>query len=105
MGEYWDSLSYTYGQMDYSQDAHRQRIIDWINATGGNASAFDVTTKGILHAVRFLLSLFESVSFSLHYRNFYCVTFFFFFGVVDGSVRFYALFFIKMFLIIKRERA
>ncbi|CAA6671705.1 unnamed protein product [Spirodela intermedia] len=50
VGEYWDSLSYTYGQMDYSQDAHRQRIIDWINATGGNASAFDVTTKGILHA-------------------------------------------------------
>ncbi|XP_078428888.1 alpha-amylase-like 3 [Wolffia australiana] len=50
VGEYWDSLSYTYGQMDYSQDGHRQRIIDWINATGGNASAFDVTTKGILHA-------------------------------------------------------
>lgn len=49
VGEYWDSLSYTYGQMDHNQDAHRQRIIDWINATGGNAGAFDVTTKGILH--------------------------------------------------------
>uniref|UniRef100_A0A0D6R490 Alpha-amylase n=1 Tax=Araucaria cunninghamii TaxID=56994 RepID=A0A0D6R490_ARACU len=49
VGEYWDSLSYTYGQMDYNQDGHRQRIIDWINATGGNAGAFDVTTKGILH--------------------------------------------------------
>lgn len=49
VGEYWDSLSYTYGQMDHDQDAHRQRIIDWINAAGGNAGAFDVTTKGILH--------------------------------------------------------
>ncbi|XP_068634357.1 alpha-amylase 3, chloroplastic-like [Aristolochia californica] len=50
VGEYWDSLSYTYGNMDPNQDAHRQRIIDWINATNGTAGAFDVTTKGILHA-------------------------------------------------------
>lgn len=50
VGEYWDSLSYTYGEMDYNQDAHRQRIVDWINATSGAAGAFDVTTKGILHA-------------------------------------------------------
>jgi hypothetical protein len=53
VGEYWDSLSYTYGEMDYNQDAHRQRIVDWINATSGTAGAFDVTTKGILHIVRF----------------------------------------------------
>lgn len=26
-------------------DAHRQRIVNWINATGGTSSAFDVTTK------------------------------------------------------------
>lgn len=32
-------------------DAHRQRIVNWINATGGTSSAFDVTTK-----VMFLLS-------------------------------------------------
>lgn len=51
VGEYWDSLSYSYGEMDYNQDAHRQRIIDWISATYGTASAFDVTTKGILHSV------------------------------------------------------
>ena len=51
VGEYWDSLSYTYGEMDYNQDAHRQRIVDWINATSGAAGAFDVTTKGILHTV------------------------------------------------------
>jgi len=50
LGEYWDSLSYTYGEMDHNQDAHRQRIIDWINATSGTSGAFDVTTKGILHA-------------------------------------------------------
>ena len=35
VGEYCDSLSYTYGEMDYNQDAHRQRIVDWINATNG----------------------------------------------------------------------
>ncbi|KAF0918063.1 hypothetical protein E2562_022658 [Oryza meyeriana var. granulata] len=56
VGEYWDSLSYTYGEMDYNQDAHRQRIVDWINATNGTAGAFDVTTKGILHSVRFQLT-------------------------------------------------
>ncbi|KAL7181660.1 hypothetical protein ACSBR1_040536 [Camellia fascicularis] len=50
VGEYWDSLNYTYGEMDHDQDAHRQRIVDWINATNGTAGAFDVTTKGILHA-------------------------------------------------------
>ncbi|KAJ4972658.1 hypothetical protein NE237_005832 [Protea cynaroides] len=49
VGEYWDSLSYTYGELDHNQDSHRQRIIDWINATNGTAGAFDVTTKGILH--------------------------------------------------------
>ncbi|XP_059316711.1 alpha-amylase 3, chloroplastic [Lycium ferocissimum] len=50
VGEYWDSLMYTYGEMDHNQDAHRQRIVDWINATNGTAGAFDVTTKGILHS-------------------------------------------------------
>ena len=34
-----------------AQDAHRQRIVNWINNARGNATAFDVTTKGILHAV------------------------------------------------------
>ncbi|KAL2634517.1 hypothetical protein R1flu_005996 [Riccia fluitans] len=50
IGEYWDSLAYDGGQVSYNQDAHRQRIINWINATGGTSSAFDVTTKGILHS-------------------------------------------------------
>nr|XP_004233383.1 uncharacterized protein LOC101249042 isoform X1 [Solanum lycopersicum]XP_010317125.1 uncharacterized protein LOC101249042 isoform X1 [Solanum lycopersicum] len=50
IGEYWDSLAYEGGNLCYNQDAHRQRIINWINATGGSSSAFDVTTKGILHS-------------------------------------------------------
>ncbi|XP_027362029.1 alpha-amylase 3, chloroplastic-like [Abrus precatorius] len=50
VGEFWDSLSYTDGEMDHNQDAHRQRIVDWISATNGTAGAFDVTTKGILHS-------------------------------------------------------
>ena len=33
------------------QDAHRQRIVDWCDAAGGMAAAFDFTTKGILQAV------------------------------------------------------
>lgn len=58
VGEYWDSLSYTYGNMDHNQDAHRQRIVDWINAADGTAGAFDVTTKGILHAVSKSISVY-----------------------------------------------
>lgn len=50
IGEYWDSLAYEGGNLSYNQDAHRQRIVNWINATGGSSSAFDVTTKGILHS-------------------------------------------------------
>ncbi|XP_030482491.2 uncharacterized protein LOC115699295 isoform X2 [Cannabis sativa] len=50
IGEYWDSLGYEHGDLCYNQDAHRQRIVNWINATGGTSSAFDVTTKGILHS-------------------------------------------------------
>ncbi|CAI8591915.1 unnamed protein product [Vicia faba] len=50
IGEYWDSLAYEQGSLCYNQDAHRQRIVNWINATGGTSSAFDITTKGILHS-------------------------------------------------------
>lgn len=74
VGEYWDSLSYTYGEMDYNQNAHRQRIIDWLNATNGTAGAFDVTTKGILHSVStfyWLLNLFLGQH--LYLGNCYCV--------------------------------
>ncbi|XP_027928272.1 uncharacterized protein LOC114185003 [Vigna unguiculata] len=50
IGEYWDSLGYEHGSLCYNQDPHRQRIVNWINATGGTSSAFDITTKGILHS-------------------------------------------------------
>ena len=48
IGEYWDSCSYTDGVLNYNQDAHRQREVDWCDATGGTSAAFDFTTKGIL---------------------------------------------------------
>eukprot|EP00191_Tetraselmis_sp_GSL018_P020356 CAMPEP_0177594508 /NCGR_PEP_ID=MMETSP0419_2-20121207/9820_1 /TAXON_ID=582737 /ORGANISM="Tetraselmis sp., Strain GSL018" /LENGTH=598 /DNA_ID=CAMNT_0019085825 /DNA_START=592 /DNA_END=2388 /DNA_ORIENTATION=- len=51
VGEFWDTLSYSGGYLDYDQNPHRQRTVDWINATGGRSLAFDMTTKGILHAV------------------------------------------------------
>ena len=47
VGEYWDTLNYGQG-LEYDQDAHRQRIVDWIDSTGGISTAFDFTTKGIL---------------------------------------------------------
>lgn len=51
VGEFWDTLSYSGGYLDHDQNAHRQRTVDWISATGGRSLAFDMTTKGILHAV------------------------------------------------------
>lgn len=33
------------GAPKHNQDAHRQKIVDWINAAGGLATAFDITTK------------------------------------------------------------
>uniref|UniRef100_A0A803LIP7 Alpha-amylase n=1 Tax=Chenopodium quinoa TaxID=63459 RepID=A0A803LIP7_CHEQI len=48
VGEYWDSCNYHNGHLAYNQDSHRQRIINWIDATGQLATAFDFTTKGIL---------------------------------------------------------
>ncbi|KXZ47781.1 hypothetical protein GPECTOR_33g663 [Gonium pectorale] len=47
-GEYWDSCEYTDGVLNYNQDAHRQRTVNWCDSTGGTAAAFDFTTKGIL---------------------------------------------------------
>ena len=47
-GEYWDSCSYANGVLEYNQDTHRQRTVNWCDATGGTAGAFDFTTKGIL---------------------------------------------------------
>lgn len=40
-------------------DSHRQRIVNWINATGGTSSAFDVTSKVISALVLAYLLLFH----------------------------------------------
>ncbi|MCL7044068.1 hypothetical protein MKW94_015778 [Papaver nudicaule] len=48
VGEYWDSCNYKGCNLEYNQDSHRQRIINWIDNTGGLSTAFDFTTKGIL---------------------------------------------------------
>lgn len=48
VGEFWDTLAYSHGTPEYDQHAHRQRCVDWIDATGGVATAFDFTTKGVL---------------------------------------------------------
>lgn len=47
-GEYWDTCGYTDGVLDYNQDSHRQRTVNWCDRTGGTAAAFDFTTKGVL---------------------------------------------------------
>eukprot|EP00239_Pterosperma_sp_CCMP1384_P006863 CAMPEP_0197854428 /NCGR_PEP_ID=MMETSP1438-20131217/24657_1 /TAXON_ID=1461541 /ORGANISM="Pterosperma sp., Strain CCMP1384" /LENGTH=767 /DNA_ID=CAMNT_0043469163 /DNA_START=187 /DNA_END=2490 /DNA_ORIENTATION=+ len=47
-GEYWDACGYSDGVLDYNQNAHRQRTVDWCDSTGGTSGAFDFTTKGIL---------------------------------------------------------
>ena len=51
VGEYWDTLSYDYDTPNHDQNDHRKRIINWIDDAGGTSGAFDVTTKGIMHAV------------------------------------------------------
>ena len=48
VGEFWDTCGYTDGVLDYNQDTHRQRTINWCDRTGGTAAAFDFTTKGVL---------------------------------------------------------
>ncbi|KAM7259897.1 hypothetical protein ACFE04_015638 [Oxalis oulophora] len=50
VGEYWDSCKYNGTILEYNQDSHRQRIINWIDATSQLATAFDFTTKAILQA-------------------------------------------------------
>ena len=46
VGEVWTDCVYDAGgQLAYNQDPHRQRIINWCDATGGTASSFDFTTK------------------------------------------------------------
>lgn len=48
IGEFWDSMEYDNGYLLHNQNAHRQRIVDWIDMSGQTAYAFDMTTKGVL---------------------------------------------------------
>ncbi|KAJ8538228.1 hypothetical protein K7X08_014768 [Anisodus acutangulus] len=48
VGEYRDTCNYKGSYLDYNQDSHRQRIINWIDGTGKLSTAFDFTTKAIL---------------------------------------------------------
>ena len=45
-GEFWDTCEYTDGVLNYNQDNHRQRTVNWCDKTGGTSAAFDFTTKG-----------------------------------------------------------
>lgn len=48
VGEYWDSMEYENHVLKYNQNAHRQRMIDWIDNTNKVPYVFDQTTKGVL---------------------------------------------------------
>ncbi|KAJ6805720.1 putative alpha-amylase isozyme 3B [Iris pallida] len=51
VGEIWSSMAYDGdGKLSYNQDANRQQLVDWAQSIGGQAMAFDFTTKGILQA-------------------------------------------------------
>ena len=45
-GEYWDTCSYTDGVLNYNQDGHRQRTVDWVDATGSTSAAFGERRAG-----------------------------------------------------------
>ncbi|CAI7776784.1 unnamed protein product [Closterium sp. NIES-53] len=50
VGEYWDTCNYVGAQydLDYDQDSHRGRIVEWVEGADRLATAFDFTTKAIL---------------------------------------------------------
>lgn len=55
-----------------SLDAHRQRIVNWINATGGTSSAFDVTTKVL--AVVSICSYYFCIEYNGHFNTSWCLS-------------------------------
>ncbi|KAK3123654.1 hypothetical protein QOZ80_8AG0634190 [Eleusine coracana subsp. coracana] len=51
VAEIWNSLSYDGdGKPTHNQDQCRQELVDWVNAVGEPAMAFDFPTKGLLQA-------------------------------------------------------
>ncbi|HBD92592.1 MAG TPA: alpha-amylase [Spirochaetia bacterium] len=45
VGELWPDIIGDYYASGYGVNYHRQKLMDWINATGGKSTAFDFTTK------------------------------------------------------------
>uniref|UniRef100_A0A0E0M208 alpha-amylase n=1 Tax=Oryza punctata TaxID=4537 RepID=A0A0E0M208_ORYPU len=51
VAEIWSSLSYDGdGKPAANQDGERQELVNWVKQVGGQATAFDFTTKGILQS-------------------------------------------------------
>ncbi|XP_061993033.1 alpha-amylase-like [Rosa rugosa] len=51
VGEFWNPLAKgSDGKPEYNQDNHRNELAGWIKNAGGEVTAFDITTKGILNA-------------------------------------------------------
>lgn len=48
VGELWTSLDYDQFILRPNQNAHRQKLCDWIDGTAGLCTSFDFTTKGLL---------------------------------------------------------
>ncbi len=45
VGEYWPDITGDYYASGASVNYHKQKLVDWINATGGKSAVFDFTTK------------------------------------------------------------
>ncbi|PNH09189.1 Alpha-amylase isozyme 3A [Tetrabaena socialis] len=48
VGEVWVDMRWQGSNLEYNQDEARQRLCDWVRATGERSCAFDFPTKGIL---------------------------------------------------------
>ncbi len=48
VGELWTSMNYGNATLLPDQNAHRQKLCDWVDGTAGICWTFDFTTKGIL---------------------------------------------------------
>ncbi|KAF8401534.1 hypothetical protein HHK36_012476 [Tetracentron sinense] len=49
VGEFWNSTAYwTNKKPEYNEDAHRDELVEWVQAAGGDVKAFDFPTKWVL---------------------------------------------------------
>lgn len=51
VGEYWKDFTYGPDGKTPNTDEHRNQLVQWVQGAGGVVTAFDITTKGVLHAV------------------------------------------------------